>query len=52
MKPNEPATFDAAQRHFAEANRVARKMADKGTTKKRVHKWAEEMKAALTARRS
>ena len=49
MKPNEPLLFDPAQRAFADAHKTANKMAKKGTTKKRVHEWAESMKAALKA---
>lgn len=49
MKPNEPLLFDPAQKAFADAHKVARKMASKGTSKKRVHEWAEAMKAALQA---
>jgi len=51
MKPNDPLRFDKAQQQFAEAHRVARKMASQGTTKKRVHKWTESMLAALKAPR-
>lgn len=51
MKPNEPKQFDPAQRSFADAHRTARKMAAEGTTKKRVHKWAAAMKAALQGRK-
>lgn len=51
MKPNEPIHFDAAQKSFADAHRIARKMAAAGTTKRRVHSWAEAMKAALKAPR-
>jgi hypothetical protein len=50
MKPDEPMSFDPAQRHFADARRIAKKMANKGTTAKRVHKRAEQMKAALKGR--
>ncbi|GAA0805756.1 hypothetical protein [Cupriavidus gilardii] len=52
MKPNEPIHFDAAQKSFADAHRIARKMAAAGTTKRRVHSWAEAMKAALQAGRA
>lgn len=49
MKPNEPQQFDPAQKAFADAHKTARKMAASGTTKQRVRKWAEAMKAALKA---